>query len=70
MKTSLKRNTKAYSNRGSYGAYGIYNTLCFFPPLILNPSILLVASLNQDFHCESCRGEVLALITECKSVKK
>lgn len=70
MKTSLKRNTKAYSNRGSYGAYGIYDTFCLFPPLVLNPSILLVVSLNQNFHCESCRGEVLALITKYKSVKE
>ena len=70
MKTSLKRSTKTYSTRSDYGAYGIYDTLCFFPPLILNPSILLVASLNQDFHCENCQGKALALITKCKSVKK
>lgn len=70
MKTSLKRSTKTYSTCRDYGAYGIYNTFCLFPPLILNPSILLVASLNQDFHCESCRGEVLALIIKYKEVKK
>lgn len=73
MKTSLKRNTKTYSTRSAHNDrsdYDTHNTFCLFPPLILNPSVLLVASLNQDFHYESCRGEVLALIMECKSVKK
>lgn len=67
MKTSLKRNIKAYSARSEYDTY---NTFCLFPPLVLNPSILLIVSLNQNSRYESCQGEALALITKCKSVKK
>lgn len=78
MKTSLKRSTKAYSNRGSYNdrsdydtysPHNAYSTFCLFPPLILNPSILLVVSLNQNHRCESSQGEALALITMQKSQK-
>jgi len=72
MKTSLKRNTKAYSTRSDYDTYSSHNAyspFCLFPPLILNPSILLVVSLNQNHRCESSRGEALALITKCKVSK-
>lgn len=73
MKTLLKRNTKAYSARSihnDHSDYDTHNTFCLFPPLVLNPSILLIVSLNQNHRCESSRGEALALITKCKSVKK
>lgn len=66
MKTSLKRSTKTYSTRRDYDTYSshnAYSTFCFFPPLVLNPSILLVVSLNQNHRCESSQGEALALIT-------
>lgn len=66
MKTSLKRSTKTYSTRSDYDTYSPHNahsTFCLFPPLVLNPSILLVVSLNQNHRCESNRGKALALIT-------
>lgn len=72
MKTSLKRNIKAYSARSihnDHSDYDIYNNFCLFPPLILNPSILLIVSLNQNHRCESYQSRALALITKCKSVK-
>ena len=78
MKTSLKRSTKTYSTRSAhndrsdydtYSPHNAYSTFCLFPPLVLNPSILLVVSLNQNHRCESSRGEVLALITMQKSQK-
>ena len=72
MKTSLKRSTKTYSTRSAHNDrsdYDTHNTFCLFPPLVLNPSILLVVSLNQNHRCESSRGEVLALITMQKSQK-
>lgn len=72
MKTSLKRNTKTYSARSihnDHSDYDTYNTFCLFPPLVLNPSILLIVSLNQNHRCESSRGEALALITKCKVSK-
>lgn len=73
MKTSLKRNIKAYSARSihnDHSDYDTYNTFCLFPPLVLNPSILLIVSLNQNSHYESYQSRALALITKCKSVKK
>lgn len=72
MKTSLKRSTKTYSTRSihnDHSDYDTHNTFCLFPPLVLNPSILLVVSLNQNSHYESSRGEALALITMQKSQK-
>ena len=72
MKTSLKRSTKTYSARSSHNdhsGYDTHNTFCLFPPLVLNPSILLIVSLNQNFHCESCQSRALALITKCKVSK-
>ena len=74
MKTSLKRNIKAYSARSIHNdrsGYDTHNTFCLFPPLVLNPSILLIVSLNQNHRCESSQSSrALALITKCKSVKK
>lgn len=75
MKTSLKRNTKTYSarsiynDRSGYDAHNVYDTFCLFPPLVLNPSILLIVLLNQSHRCESSQSEALALIMKCKSVK-
>lgn len=78
MKTSLKRSTKTYSAHSAhndrsdydtYSSHNAYSTFCFFPPLVLNPSILLVVSLNQNHRCESSQGEALALITMQKSQK-
>lgn len=70
MKTPLKHSTKTYSTRSDYGAYSIYDTFCLFPPLVLNPSILLIVLLNQSHRCESSQSEALALITKYKEVKK
>lgn len=70
MKTSLKRNTKTYSARSDYDVHSAYDAFCFFPPLVLNPSILLIVSLSQNPRYESSRSEALALITKCKRVKK
>lgn len=73
MKTSLKRNTKTYNARSIYNDhsdYDTYNNFCLFPPLVLNPSILLIVSLNQHSRCESSQSRALALIMKCKSVKK
>lgn len=72
MKTSLKRSTKTYSARSIHNdcsGYDTYDTFCLFPPLVLNPSILLIVSLNQNHRCKSSRGEALALITKCKVSK-
>lgn len=72
MKTSLKRNTKTYSARSihnDHSDYDTYNTFCLFPPLVLNPSILLVVLLNQNYRCESYQSRALALITKCKVSK-
>ena len=63
MKTSLKRNTKTYIARSIHNDHSDYDTFCLFPPLVLNPSILLIVALNQNFHYESCQSRALALIT-------
>lgn len=70
MKTSPKRNTKTYSARSIHNDRSGYNTFCLFPPLVLNPSILLIVILNQSHRCESSQSEALALIPKYKEVKK
>lgn len=75
MKTSLKRirthsTHNAYNDRSNYNTYNVYDTFCLFPPLVLNPGVLLIMSLNQGSRYESCQSRVLALIMKCKSVKK
>ena len=73
MKIPLKHSTKTYSTRSvhnDHSGYDTYNTFCLFPPLVLNPSILLIVILNQSHRCESSQSEALALITKYKEVKK